>query len=79
MLTAYIEAAMRRAVCKRLPADDTVFCEIPELPGVWSHTSSQEAARIELREVLEEWILLRLSLPLTIPTLDDIAPPASLA
>ena len=58
MLTAYINAAMRKAHYEILPDNEGYFGKIEGLQGVWANTDSLEACREELREVLEEWILL---------------------
>lgn len=57
MLTAYINAAMRKAHYEILPDNEGYFGKIEGLQGIWANTDSLEACREELREVLEEWIL----------------------
>lgn len=57
MLTAYIQAAMKRATYKLLE-DDSYFGEIPGFQGVWSNEKTLEGCRSVLQEVLEEWLLL---------------------
>ncbi|MDQ5825112.1 MAG: type II toxin-antitoxin system HicB family antitoxin [Chloroflexota bacterium] len=61
MLTNYIEAAMRQARYERLPEDKTYYGEIPGFAGVYANSNTLESCRQGLKEVLEEWILLRLS------------------
>ena len=58
MLTAYINAAMQKAHYENLPDNEGYFGKIEDLQGVWANADSLEACREELREVLEEWILL---------------------
>jgi predicted RNase H-like HicB family nuclease len=72
MLTAYIEAAMRHASCEWLSEDGIHYCDIPELPGVWSSGEDEAAALVELQEVLEGWIVLGLALRHPIPAVDGI-------
>lgn len=72
MLTDYIEAAMRRAVCKLLSEDGTYFCEIPDTPGVWANAGTIDAGRQELREVLEDWITLGLARQQPLPVIEGI-------
>ena len=72
MLTNYIRAAMRRARYEILPDDGTFYGEIPGFDGVWANTDTLESCREELEEVLEEWILLRVSKHLPLPTVDGI-------
>lgn len=40
--------------------DGRYFGRIPVTPGVWGEAASLEECREELREVLEEWIVLSL-------------------
>ncbi len=72
MLTDYIQAAMRRARYEILPDDGKFYGEIPGFSGVYAHTDTLEDCREELKEVLEEWILLRLSMHLPLPVVDGI-------
>ena len=72
MLTDYIRAVMRRARYEILPDDGTFYGEIPGFDGVYANTATLEACREELEEVLEEWILFRVSRNLPLPTVDGI-------
>jgi len=72
MLTTYIRAAMHRAKYEILPDDATFYGHIPELNGVWANAETLEACREELEEVLEEWILFRVSQNLPLPAIDNI-------
>jgi len=72
VLTNYIKAAMRRAKYEILPTDGTIYGEIPEFNGVYANADTLEACREELEEVLEEWILLRVSRQLPLPAIDGI-------
>ncbi len=67
MLTDYVELAMRKAKYKLLADGEGFFGEIPGFKGVWSNASSLESCRDELREVLEDWILVRVRLGLSLP------------
>jgi predicted RNase H-like HicB family nuclease len=67
MLTKYIRAAMRKARYEILPDDGTYYGEIVGFDGVYANAATLEACRDELEEVLEEWILLRVSQHLPIP------------
>ncbi|HEY3138131.1 MAG TPA: type II toxin-antitoxin system HicB family antitoxin, partial [Blastocatellia bacterium] len=67
MLTKYIQAAMRQAKYEILSDDGTFYGEIPGFEGVYANADSLEACREELEEVLEEWILFRVSRNLTLP------------
>lgn len=59
MLIDYIEKKLKSAHYKILE-DKTFFGEIPGLAGVWANAGSLEKCREELREVLEEWLLLKI-------------------
>ena len=48
------------------------YGSIPGFDGVWADAVSLEACRDELEEVLEEWLLFRLSRQLPVPVLDGI-------
>lgn len=72
MLTSYINAAMRNAHYEILPSNEGYFGKIEGLQGVWANAKTLEACREELREVLEEWIILGLKMGHTIPAIDGI-------
>ena len=72
MLTDYIRAAMHRATYEMLTDDGTFYGEIPGFQGVYANAATLEACRDELEEVLEEWLVLRLSRNLPLPTVDGI-------
>lgn len=72
MLTAYIRAAMGRAIYELLAGGEGYYGEIPGLQGVWANEDTLEACRNELQSVLEDWILVGLRLGHTIPPLDGI-------
>lgn len=72
MLTNYLRAAMRRAKYEILSDDGSYYGEIPGFDGVYANTDTLEACRDELAEVLEEWILFRISRNLDLPVVDGI-------
>ena len=59
MLTTYISKKLAQARYKILE-DGTYFGEIPGLRGVWASKKTLERCRETLREVLEEWLILKL-------------------
>jgi predicted RNase H-like HicB family nuclease len=59
MLTEYINAALRKAQYKVLD-DGSWFAEIPGFDGVWASGAAVEESLEELREVLEEWLILKI-------------------
>jgi predicted RNase H-like HicB family nuclease len=60
MITQYIESQFKKASYKILE-DGTYFGEIPGLKGIWANGKTLEICRQELQEVLEEWLLLKLT------------------
>lgn len=63
---------MRRAKYEILSDDGTFYGEIPGFDGVYCNASTLEQCRAELEEVLEEWILFRVSEHLPLPVVDGI-------
>ena len=59
MLTFYISQKLAQAKYKILE-DGNYFGEIPGLQGVWASEKTLEKCRENLREVLEEWLILKL-------------------
>lgn len=72
MLLNYINTAMRHAKYEILPDDGTYYGEIPECNGVYANSDNLEDCRDELREVLEDWVLLRIHKNLSIPEIDGV-------
>ncbi len=68
-LINYIDAAMSKATIKHFE-DGTFFGEISECPGVWSNEDTKEECLKILREVLEEWIILKLADGDSLPVID---------
>jgi len=59
MLTEYIEAAMRKAMYDKL--EDGTYCgKIPECPGTIAFGETLYECQIELRSVLEGWLLVKI-------------------
>ncbi len=71
MFTRYVRAALHRA-SYRLLEDGSYFGEIVGFEGVWANAPSLEVCREELEEVLEEWLLLRVSRHLAVPAVDGL-------
>jgi predicted RNase H-like HicB family nuclease len=72
MLLEYIDAALRHAKYEILPDDGAYYGEIPECNGVYADAKTLEECREQLREVLEEWVLLRVHSDLPLPSIDGI-------
>jgi len=72
MLSAYIQAAMRKAHYEILPEGEGYFGAIPGLDGVWANAETLETCREQLQEVLEDWLLLGLRMGHPIPPIEGI-------
>jgi len=72
MLQAYIRGALGRAHYEILEDDGSYYGEIAGFEGVYANAESLEKCREELEEVLEEWVLFRVSRNLPLPTVDGI-------
>ncbi len=70
MFTDYTQAALDRAKYEILADDGSFYGDIPGFDGVYANAPTLEACRRELQEVLEEWILLRVSRQLSLPTVE---------
>lgn len=59
MLIEYLDEAQKHA---RFEATEQgrVFGSLQGAPGVWAENQTQEQWAVELREVLEEWLILTL-------------------
>lgn len=58
MISEFIEKKLRSARYKLLK-NGSYFGEIPGLKGVWANAANLEDCREEIREVLEDWLLLK--------------------
>jgi predicted RNase H-like HicB family nuclease len=72
MLTNYMRAAMRHAKYELLPDDGGFYAEIPGFQGVFANSELLESCREQLEEVLEEWVLFRVSRNLELPAVDGL-------
>ena len=72
MLLEYLGKAMTKAHYEILKDDNSFYGEIPGFDGVFANAEDLEKCRNELREVLEEWILLRVYRNLEVPELDGL-------
>ena len=72
MFSEYIEAALRRAKYETLE-NGTYMATVDGLLGVIATGETIKACRIDLIEVIEEWITIQLQRGLDIPALDGNA------
>ncbi|RPI07390.1 MAG: type II toxin-antitoxin system HicB family antitoxin [Zetaproteobacteria bacterium] len=68
MIRQYVDAALHRA--SYLVLGSNVYCAtVAGLPGVIATGATLETCRDQLAEIVEEWLLLRVSRGLSIPRL----------
>jgi predicted RNase H-like HicB family nuclease len=71
MITKYIDEALHRATYAVV--DGEAFCAtVAGLPGVIAMGRSLEMCRDQLAEVVEEWVLVRVSRGLSVPRLGSV-------
>jgi predicted RNase H-like HicB family nuclease len=71
MVTKYLRAAMRGAKYELLE-EGGYYGSIPGFDGVWADAACLEGCRDELEEVVQEWLLFRLSRQLPVPVVEGI-------
>jgi len=72
MLSEYLRAAMHHAKYELLSDDGSFFGEIPDFQGVYANQATLESCREQLEEVLEDWVLFRVSRNLELPVVDGL-------
>mgnify|MGYP001062635318 CR=1 FL=1 len=72
MLLQYIQAAMHRARYELLAECKGFYGEIPQCQGVSAETFTLEECREQLAEVLEDWMMLRLSRGFALHIIDGL-------
>ncbi|MBN1866849.1 type II toxin-antitoxin system HicB family antitoxin [Candidatus Sumerlaeota bacterium] len=73
MLTEYIRLALGKAHYEILPEGEGYFGSIEGFQGVWAQSDTLETCREELREVLEEWIVVGLRMGHPLPVVDGVS------
>lgn len=71
MIRNYIDAALRQAHYEIIDDEEPYYGSVPGLQGVWASGKTLEECRDSLADVIEGWVLIRLSRGLTIPPLGD--------
>lgn len=72
MIREYIDAALKHAKYEMIQDDDPFYGEIEGLQGVWAGAKTLEECRKNLADVLDGWILFRLSRGMAIPPIDGV-------
>jgi predicted RNase H-like HicB family nuclease len=60
IITRFINAAMKQTRVEILDDDGRFYGEIPSCQGVWATGKTKDECLGNLREVLEEWTILKL-------------------
>jgi predicted RNase H-like HicB family nuclease len=69
VITEYIHAALCRAKFEIIEDVEPYYGEVPELEGVWATGKTLEECRLNLVEVIDGWLIVRLHRGLPIPPL----------
>lgn len=72
MISEYVQCALQHAKYEIIKDEEPYYGEIEGLQGVWAAGKTLEECRDKLAEVLEGWILIRISRGLPIPPVDGI-------
>jgi predicted RNase H-like HicB family nuclease len=72
MILEYVEAALETAQYEIIEnKHEPYYGEIPKLKGVWATGKTLDQCRKHLREVIDGWIIVRLSKGLKIPAINS--------
>ena len=72
MIREYIDMALQKAHYELIEDEEPFYGEVRELQGVWATGKTLEECRKNLAEVIDGWILIRLSRALPIPEIDGV-------
>ena len=72
LIIEYINEALRRARYEIIKDEEPYYGEIPGIQGVWATGNTLEECREQLKETLDEWLILSLKRDLPIPELNGI-------
>lgn len=59
LVNSYIETCMRRTLAE-VTEEGRCFLTIPALGQVWAEAETEEAAELELKEVLSQWVMMKI-------------------
>ncbi|MBE3064944.1 MAG: type II toxin-antitoxin system HicB family antitoxin [Spirochaetes bacterium] len=79
MLSRSIQAALDRAHDEIIQDEEPYFGTIPGLDGVWASGTSLEACRMNLADVVEDWVFISIARGLPSPAsvgLPNSCPPS---
>ena len=66
-MTEYIAEALKRAKFELIDDEEPYYGEVTELRGFWATGKTLEECRHNLAEVIDGWLVVRLSKGLPIP------------
>ena len=72
MILQYIEKALSLAHYEIIDDEDPCYGEVPGLNGVWACAKTLAECRLELEQVVEDWILDSIANKLPIHPLDGL-------
>jgi predicted RNase H-like HicB family nuclease len=72
VIIEYINEALKKAKYEIINDEDPYYGEIPEIKGVWATGKTLEECRQQLRETLDEWLILSFKKNLPIPDINGI-------
>ena len=72
MIREYIDTALQKAHYELIEDEEPFYGEAKELQGVWATGRTLEECRKNLAEVIDGWILVRLSRALPMPELEGV-------
>jgi len=72
MLLEYIQAALEEARYEIIEDEEPYYGEILQLAGVWATGETLEACRRNLKETLEDWLLLSIAKGIPIPEIKGL-------
>ena len=72
MIREYIAAALQRAHYELIDDEEPYYGEVPGLQGVWASGKSLEKCRENLADVIDGWVLVRLTRNMKIPPLGNV-------
>ena len=72
MISEYLEEALKRASYETIDDEEPFYGEVTELQGVWASGKTLEECRQNLLDVVEGWVLLRLTNGMNVPPLGQV-------
>ncbi len=72
MIVEYINEALKKAKYEIINDDEPYYGEIPDIDGVWATGKNLEECREQLKETLDEWLILSFKKNLPIPQINGI-------